>query len=60
MSAYTCGPPSQTTAVVSTLVWGFVYGATAMSASALPLAALIPQLPVLGDVGWIADMPFIV
>ena len=41
-------------------VWGFVYGATAMSASALPLAALVPQLPVLGDVGWIADMPFIV
>ena len=42
------------------MVWGFVYGATAMSASALPLAALVPQLPVLGDVGWIADMPFIV
>ncbi len=42
------------------MLWGFVYGATAMSASALPLAALVPQLPVLGDVGWIADMPFIV
>jgi Mn2+/Fe2+ NRAMP family transporter len=42
------------------MVWGFVYGATAMSASALPLAALVPQLPVLGEVGWIAQMPFIV
>lgn len=42
------------------MIWGFVYGATAMSASALPLAALVPQLPVLGDIGWIADLPFIV
>ena len=42
------------------MIWGFVYGATAMSASALPLAALIPQVPVLGDVEWIAQMPFMV
>ncbi|GAB3697680.1 Nramp family divalent metal transporter [Saccharopolyspora tripterygii] len=30
------------------VVWGFVYGATAMSASALPLNALFPVLPVGG------------
>ncbi len=29
---------------VYVVVWGFVYGATAMTASALPLAALFPQL----------------
>jgi Mn2+/Fe2+ NRAMP family transporter len=28
------------------VIWGFVYGATAMSASALPLAALFPVLPL--------------
>jgi Mn2+/Fe2+ NRAMP family transporter len=28
------------------LVWGFIYGATAMSATALPLAALFPVLPL--------------
>lgn len=28
------------------MIWGFVYGATAMSASALPLAALFPFLPL--------------
>jgi Mn2+/Fe2+ NRAMP family transporter len=28
------------------LVWGFVYGATAMSATALPLATLFPILPL--------------
>ncbi|MDQ3482973.1 MAG: Nramp family divalent metal transporter [Pseudomonadota bacterium] len=28
------------------LVWGFIYGATAMSATALPLAALFPILPL--------------
>lgn len=28
------------------LVWGFVYGATAMSAAALPLAALMPSVPL--------------
>lgn len=28
------------------VVWGFVYGATAMSASALPLAAAFPQVPL--------------
>jgi Mn2+/Fe2+ NRAMP family transporter len=28
------------------LVWGFVYGATAMSASALPLNALMPSVPL--------------
>ncbi|MCO5730772.1 Nramp family divalent metal transporter [Rhizobium sp. SSA_523] len=28
------------------LIWGFVYGATAMSATALPLAALFPILPL--------------
>ena len=28
------------------LIWGFVYGATAMSSSALPLAALFPILPL--------------
>ncbi|WP_258862661.1 Nramp family divalent metal transporter [Marinitenerispora sediminis] len=28
------------------VVWGFLYGATAMSASALPLAALFPVLPL--------------
>lgn len=30
------------------VVWGFVYGATAMSASGLPLNALFPALPVGG------------
>lgn len=30
------------------LIWGFVYGATAMSATALPLAALFPILPLWG------------
>jgi len=29
------------------MVWGFVYGATAMSSTALPLAALFPQVPLL-------------
>lgn len=29
------------------MIWGFVYGATAMSSSALPLAALFPQLPLI-------------
>src|SRR5690606_28406101 len=28
------------------LIWGFVYGATAMSSSALPLAALFPSIPL--------------
>jgi len=28
------------------LIWGFIYGATAMSATALPLAALFPILPL--------------
>lgn len=28
------------------VVWGFIYGATAMSATALPLAALFPVLPL--------------
>ncbi|MCP9221262.1 Nramp family divalent metal transporter [Erythrobacter sp. LQ02-29] len=28
------------------IVWGFIYGATAMSASALPLAALFPAVPL--------------
>ncbi|MER7078319.1 Mn2+ and Fe2+ transporters of the NRAMP family [Saccharopolyspora kobensis] len=31
---------------IYTVVWGFVYGATAMSASALPLNAMFPVLPV--------------
>lgn len=30
------------------LVWGFIYGATAMSATALPLVALFPFLPLWG------------
>ncbi|TQN30824.1 Mn2+/Fe2+ NRAMP family transporter [Haloactinospora alba] len=30
------------------IIWGFVYGATAMSASALPLATLFPVLPLEG------------
>ncbi|EQD85132.1 iron transporter [Saccharopolyspora erythraea D] len=30
------------------VVWGFIYGATAMSASALPLNAMFPVLPVGG------------
>ncbi len=30
------------------LIWGFLYGATAMSATALPLAALFPILPLTG------------
>ena len=30
------------------MIWGFVYGATAMSASALPLAVLFPILPLWG------------
>lgn len=28
------------------IVWGFIYGATAMSATALPLAALFPAIPL--------------
>ena len=28
------------------LIWGFVYGAAAMSSTALPLAALFPQVPL--------------
>jgi Mn2+/Fe2+ NRAMP family transporter len=32
--------------VVYVAVWGFVYGATAMTSSALPLAALFPALPL--------------
>ncbi|WP_230279467.1 Nramp family divalent metal transporter [Croceicoccus sp. Ery15] len=30
------------------VIWGFIYGATAMSATALPLAALFPVLPLTG------------
>jgi len=30
------------------MIWGFVYGATAMSSTALPLAALFPVLPLTG------------
>ncbi|QNE05685.1 Nramp family divalent metal transporter [Croceicoccus marinus] len=30
------------------VVWGFIYGATAMSATALPLTALFPVLPLTG------------
>ncbi len=30
------------------IIWGFVYGATAMSASAMPLAVLFPFLPLWG------------
>ena len=30
------------------VIWGFVYGASAMSSTALPLAALFPQIPLLG------------
>jgi Mn2+/Fe2+ NRAMP family transporter len=30
------------------MIWGFVYGATAMSSAALPLAALFPVLPLWG------------
>ncbi|EWS81173.1 iron transporter [Brachybacterium phenoliresistens] len=41
------------------VIWGFVYGATAMSASALPLVALIPQLPVIGDIEAITRIPLI-
>ncbi|MFD2091550.1 Nramp family divalent metal transporter [Blastococcus deserti] len=32
--------------VLYVLIWGFVYGATAMTSSALPLAALFPWLPL--------------
>lgn len=32
--------------VVYVVVWGFVYGATAMTSSALPLAAMFPVLPL--------------
>ncbi|MFC7466323.1 Nramp family divalent metal transporter [Brachybacterium sp. GCM10030252] len=42
------------------MVWGFVYGATAMSASALPLVALVPKLPVIGDIGGVAEVPLMV
>ncbi|MBR7502828.1 Nramp family divalent metal transporter, partial [Mycobacterium tuberculosis] len=28
------------------IIWGFVYGATAMSSAALPLAALFPMVPL--------------
>lgn len=41
------------------MLWGFMYGATAMSASALPLIALVPQLPVLEDIPAVAGIPFI-
>ncbi|MGO1979180.1 Nramp family divalent metal transporter [Brachybacterium tyrofermentans] len=41
------------------VIWGFVYGATAMSASALPLVALVPKIPVLGDIGAVTQIPFI-
>lgn len=30
------------------LIWGFVYGATAMSSAALPLAAMFPVIPLTG------------
>lgn len=30
------------------VIWGFIYGATAMSATALPLAAMFPILPLWG------------
>lgn len=33
---------------VYVVIWGFIYGATAMSATALPLAALFPVLPLAG------------
>lgn len=29
------------------VIWGFVYGASAMSSTALPLAALFPQIPLI-------------
>lgn len=29
------------------MIWGFVYGATAMSSTALPLATLFPQVPLI-------------
>ncbi len=32
--------------LIYVVVWGFVYGATAMTSSALPLAALFPVLPL--------------
>lgn len=41
------------------VIWGFVYGATAMSASALPLVALVPKIPVLGDIDAVTQIPFI-
>lgn len=41
------------------VVWGFVYGATAMSASALPLATLVPQPPGLRDLAVVQDIPFL-
>ncbi|MGP5007992.1 Nramp family divalent metal transporter [Brachybacterium tyrofermentans] len=41
------------------VIWGFVYGATAMSASALPLVALVPKIPVLGDIEAVTQIPFI-
>ncbi len=31
---------------IYTIIWGFIYGATAMSATALPLTALFPILPL--------------
>ena len=31
---------------VYVIIWGFIYGATAMSATALPLTALFPELPL--------------
>ena len=31
---------------VYVIIWGFIYGATAMSATALPLTALFPDLPL--------------
>ncbi|MDT0305693.1 Nramp family divalent metal transporter [Streptomyces sp. DSM 44917] len=38
------------------VVWGFVYGATAMSASALPLAALFPDGPSLRTWGILSGL----
>jgi Mn2+/Fe2+ NRAMP family transporter len=34
--------------VLYVVVWGFVYGATAMTSSGLPLAAMFPVLPIWG------------
>lgn len=40
------------------VIWGFVYGATAMSASALPIVALLPRLPLIGGTP-LAEVPLI-